>query len=99
MISVGEATSLARKYVQDLARECGVPLNLLEGETIERDFGWCFFFDAQPLPGSRETETLLAGNAPVIIDRRDGSLHETGTAYPVEHYLDNYERTGTPHSE
>jgi len=29
----------------------------------------------------------LIGNAPIVVDR-EGSIHETGTGPPVEHYLD-----------
>jgi hypothetical protein len=34
----------------------------------------------------------IAGNAPVIVDRRDGSLHPTGTAHPIEHYVEQFRR-------
>lgn len=58
----------------------------------EHDFGWVYFYD-----GSRHVETgefryALAGNAPLIVDRSDGQLYTTGTAHPIEHYLDEYRR-------
>jgi hypothetical protein len=99
MVSFGEAKSIVEAYVQDLANECGIPLRLLEDLTIERGFGWCFFYDAHLEPGARDAESELLGNAPVIVDRRDGSVHETGTAHPAEYYLNNYERTGSPFDE
>jgi len=89
MVSFGEAKSIAEAYVHDLANECGIPLRLLEDFTIERGFGWCFFYDAHREPGARDAESKLAGNAPVIVNRRDGSVHETGTAHPAEYYLNN----------
>lgn len=99
MISVNEATKAAENYVQDMERVCGTPLRLLREQTIERGFGWAFFYDAASPLASGDADAMLVGNAPIIVDRRDGSLHETGTAYPIEQYLDNYERTGTPHPE
>lgn len=99
MITLTEATKAAERYVQDMERSCGMPLRLLEDQTIERGIGWAFFYNAALPPGSGDADALLAGNAPIIVDKRDGSLHETGTAHPIEHYLDNYERTGTPHPE
>jgi hypothetical protein len=44
---------------------------------------------------ARHQETLtvsdqLAGNSPLIVDRVDASVHETGTAEPVEKYLADY---------
>ena len=58
----------------------------------EHDFGWVYFYD-----GSRHVETgnvsdALVGNAPLIVDRVDGKLYVTGTAHPIEHYLDEYRR-------
>jgi tetrahydromethanopterin S-methyltransferase subunit H len=45
--------------------------------------------------GPEDTSVTLAGNAPFIVDRKDGSIHVTGTAYPPEVYLQNYALTGT----
>jgi hypothetical protein len=36
----------------------------------------------------------MAGNAPFIVDRNDGSIHVTGTAYPTEQYLESYACVG-----
>jgi hypothetical protein len=36
----------------------------------------------------------VLGNAPFIVDRKDGSIHLTGTAYPIEQYLKSYIRVG-----
>jgi hypothetical protein len=58
----------------------------------EHEFGWVYFFD-----GSRHVETgdlrdALAGNAPLIVDRMDGKLYVTGTAQPIEHYVEQHRR-------
>jgi len=58
----------------------------------EHDFGWVYFYD-----GSRHAETgdirdALAGNAPLIVDRTDGLLYITGTALPMEHYVEEHRR-------
>lgn len=56
----------------------------------EHDFGWVYFYD-----GSRQVETgklgdAIAGNAPLIVDRSDGKLYITGTAHPVDHYIQEF---------
>jgi hypothetical protein len=99
MITLSKATQLAQSYVQEMAKSCGISLQLLEDQTIERSFGWAFFYDAVREPGLGDFDTLLAGNAPFIIDKRDGSLHVTGTAFTIEKHLDNYERTSTPYPD
>jgi hypothetical protein len=59
--------------------------------TLERPYGWVFFFD---VPGR-----VVAGNAPVLVTREDGELRVLGTALPVETYLARFERSGDPHRE
>jgi hypothetical protein len=62
------------------------PLALIEAETIERAWGWVFFY-------SLTDGTLLVGNAPLIVNRLSGEIIETGTALPIEAYVDRYEST------
>jgi hypothetical protein len=59
--------------------------------TIERPYGWVFFWD---VPG-----VLVAGNSPILVTRTDGVLHPLGSALPVEEYLARFERTGDPHRD
>ena len=64
---------------------------ILDQDTIERPFGWVFFYDSRRHQETDEFEYTLAGNAPLIVNRHDGSLYSTGTALPVEHYIRAYE--------
>jgi len=57
-------------------------------DVLERDFGWVCFW------GPKDPSVPVAGNAPFIVDRRDGSLHVTGTAFPVDRYIESYARIG-----
>lgn len=36
----------------------------------------------------------MAGNAPFIISRLDGSVHITGTSHPIERYIESFARVG-----
>jgi hypothetical protein len=82
------ATRIAIDYVSRLSVDSGTSLILLNERTIERNFGWAFFY------GPSDPSMTLAGNAPFIVDRKDGSIHVTGTAYPTEQYLESYSRVG-----
>ena len=89
MVDWGAATKIAERYVVGLSHDAGVQLTLLKEQTSERDFGWVFYYG--PVDGS----SAVAGNAPFIVDRKDGSIYPTGTAYPTETYLqENYASTG-----
>ncbi len=58
----------------------------------EHDFGWLYFYDSSGHVESGKTRDAVVGNAPLIVDRFDGKLYVTGTAHPVEHYLQEYRR-------
>jgi hypothetical protein len=88
MLDLNAATDLAERYVIGLSHEAGFELVVLQDRTMERDFGWVFYY------GPKDGSTLIAGNAPFIVDRDSGSVHVTATAYPTETYLKNYARTG-----
>ena len=70
---------------------------IVDEATIERDFGWVFFYQSREYLDTGKNEYQLAGNAAYIVDRRTGELHVTGTAEPVETYIENFEKYGTPH--
>ena len=79
----------------ELRRVCGLrsgpeEIVLLDEHTIERPWGWVFFYTTR---GWRDGDTRYAvgGNAPYIVNRFDGSLRLTGTAVPIEHYIEEYE--------
>ena len=81
------ATQIAEEYVARLACD-EVELVLFPRKAIERDFGWVFFY------GPSDSSIAVAGNAPFIVDRKDGAIHVTGTAFPLEQYLESYARVG-----
>ena len=58
----------------------------------EHDFGWLYFYDGSVHAETGNPGDALVGNAPLIVDRADGKLYVTGTAHPIEHYLQAYRR-------
>jgi hypothetical protein len=66
---------------------------ILDERTLELPYGWVFFYDWRRHVETGAFEDSLAGNAPVLVTR-DGAVHETGTAYPLDRYLANFERVG-----
>lgn len=71
-------------------------LVILDEHTIEKPYGWVFFYQSQRFLETRDFSDGLAGNAPLLVTRA-GELHDLGTAYPVEIYLQEYERSGSPY--
>ena len=79
-----EIVRLQNKYDQV---ECVV----LENKTIEKDWGWVFFYQSKIYIESGNFLDMLGGNAPYIVDRFSGEITETGTAQDIEHYINEYE--------
>ena len=56
----------------------------------EHDFGWVYFYDGSIHVQTGNVSDAVVGNAPLIVDRTDGKLYITGTAHPIEHYLQEF---------
>jgi len=65
---------------------------VVDDATIEEPWGWVFFYQSRRFLETGDNSSRLAGNAPIIVNARTGVATVTGTAYPVEHYIAEYER-------
>lgn len=97
MIDRAAATETARAHLKQIGRP-DEELALLEDHTLERAFGWVFYYQSRQFLETGDYAHALGGNAPFIVDRRDGSVHLTGTGRPIEYYLQRYERERAPDS-
>lgn len=79
------------KYLGELQAGRSYHLAVMENLTREEDFGWVFFYTKRFVE-SGDMQWALGGNAPLIVDRRTGQLHVTGTAHPIEHYIEEFRR-------
>ena len=95
MISPTQARRIVRDYLDQLERDTGEELEVVDAETIEKPFGWVFVYNSRAYLRTGEFSDRLAGNAPLIVDRETGKLHVTGTAKPVEDYIAEYEAAKT----
>ena len=74
--------------LDEMSSIIGVELAIIE--VLEEDFGWVFLYQGRTYVESGDLTGVIIGNTPIIIDKADGSIHSTGTAYPVKHYIDEY---------
>jgi hypothetical protein len=89
----------ARLLVQDRLSLKGPPASgdewiILDERTIGRDWGWVFFYDSRRYQETGESRFLVADNSPYLVRREDGSLFQTGTSYPIEEYIKDFEQGG-----
>jgi Immunity protein 35 len=92
----------ALKIVQNIIKNWDLPEGdkyiVVESGTIEKEWGWVFFYTSKKYFQTNDINYAVAGNAPFIVLRKSGRVIETGTAYPIEHYINRFEETGDPHS-
>jgi|GEM_PF-738824 len=91
MIGKDEARSLVLASVLKSWDIEGDEPIILDDVTIERPFGWVFFYQSSKQERTGNSSYPLVGNAPIIVNRFDGSLHVRGTARPTEEYVREYE--------
>ena len=91
-----EAKSLAEQHLSGMQISPRTELLIVDEHTIETDFGWLFFWNSKEYLETDELKYALAGNAPLIVDRRDGSIHESSTADPIEDIIQRYRKARAP---
>ncbi|MBW8686979.1 YrhB domain-containing protein [Chitinophaga rhizophila] len=87
MVTFAEALKIARDYL-DISNNPS--LYIMEDLTIEFEYGWVFFYQSTERVKIAGVLVGLGGNAPVLVDKLDGTLHRTGTAYRQEKYIEDY---------
>jgi hypothetical protein len=90
MISEEEAQAIAAAVVERLAAVMGLD-DLVICDVAEFPVGWVFSYCRQRWLETHDFRYALAGNAPILIDRRTGRTHMTGTAHESTYYVAEYE--------
>jgi hypothetical protein len=69
----------------------GDELVLVDDDTLEREWGWVFFFASRRWRETGDPALRYEGEGPLIVNRFDGSVVGTGTSRPSEDYVTRYE--------
>ena len=101
MIDYNESLSIVNLYLKELegkielsSKRLKIELMLIESATMEKTYGWIFFYNSRQYIEEGNMSLALAGNTPLIVERRSGKLTVTGTARSIEYYSDLYEKQG-----
>jgi hypothetical protein len=95
MLSLDQAQSLVEAHLSSFSYD-RPGLAVLASHTLEKSFGWVFFYQSRAYIESNDPSERLAGNAPLIVNRFTGAVVETGTAEPIETYVARYESSLDP---
>ena len=95
MIDLDRARDIAEKYVAGKSAQLPYPHNdliILDQRTIEKPYGWVFFYTSKSWFETRDAKFAIAGNGPFLVKQENGEIQQFGTAHPVEWWIDEYER-------
>ena len=90
MITLDDAVTKANEYLDSIETMPPMKLVLLLDDTLEFKYGWVFFYQSQEYVKTGDFLDGVTGNAPIIVNKYDGSLHVTGTAHTIEKYVKEY---------
>ena len=95
MLKKDEAKQLvtARINAEDPYAVTKVELAIIDGETMEKEYGWVFFYQIKDYLETGDLADTFVGNAPYIVNKYTGEVIATGTAFPIEDYIAEYKRT------
>ncbi len=69
-------------------------LIIVDDFTIERPYAWIFIYTSKNLLETNDSKYLIAGNAPIIVDKRSGKMKSYSTAFSTDEIIDKYEEEG-----
>jgi hypothetical protein len=92
VITKEQARTIAKRVVNEGYAIEDDELEMLDDLTIEKNYGWIFFYDSRRHIETKDDRFLLAGNGPILVRKADGSVREFGTARPLDYYIAEYER-------
>ena len=94
-----EALHMVREHIAQVISDDNVAFAVLKEKTLATDFGWVFFYDTKEFVETGDEFSRAVGNAPILVDARNGRLESTGTAHPIEVYIELYRKHGTAHPD
>lgn len=90
-VDKAQATAIARRTIATSPPH-SPGLVLEEEKTVEREFGWIFFYTTRKFLETRDKKHLMPGNAPLVVLKEDGSTHYLGTSLPPPKGIELFEK-------
>jgi hypothetical protein len=89
-IDHARALEIARKTAAELPGHHDFVI--MEKQTVERPFGWVFFYAPRQYVLTGDRDFLVPGAAPLVVHRADGSTEHLATSIPPARAIEIYEK-------
>lgn len=90
MRNIEDCLVLANRRLAQISDQCETDLVMLE-RTIELGNTIAFFYQSDEYVKTGNSLAALAGNGPILVDRRSGFVAVAGTALPLADYVKDFE--------
>lgn len=91
MLRKSEALELVSKRLEEKSSEA-VRYVVVEGSTIEKPWGWIFFYQSKKYLETGSFADRLAGNGPVFVNKQTGDVDFFGSVPSLDVILAEYEK-------
>jgi hypothetical protein len=69
-----------------------IPVVVIDEYTIEKPYGWVFFYNSRKFLETDAFQDCLLGNGPIIINKNSGTIEFHGSGTPLEEIIGDYEK-------
>jgi Immunity protein 35 len=90
MLTKPEALELVAKKLRQMSAP-DAPFIVDDAGTIEKPYGWVFFFNSKTYLETEDYRYALAGNGPVIVNKHDATVEFFGTFKSPSEFIAEYE--------
>ena len=91
MIDKATAQQLVVDYLYKFPQARRYHYVIMEEYTIEKEYGWIFFYNSRRFLETGDESAALFGNGPIVVENSNGSIHPLGTLNPLEEEIGLYE--------
>lgn len=96
MISQKEAQQLVLSYLAGAPQPANDSYAIVEHETIEKPWGWVFFYSSKKFLTTGDLNYASASYPPLFVSNKGGKVLVGGMDEEVHYYIRKYESTGDP---
>jgi Immunity protein 35 len=90
MLDFQQSKNLAQLKLDELQTLSKLELLLIDEATIGFDYGWVLFYQSKIFLETKNPDFMLGGNAPILVDKFDGTILITGTRKDIGEYIKIY---------
>ncbi|MCD0454195.1 MULTISPECIES: YrhB domain-containing protein [Chryseobacterium] len=91
MLSENEIIEAANAFLATLEIKIGEPLVIPQELMIKKNYGTYFIYHSKKYWETKDWEEKLLGNAPFLVEKKNGKIIEFGTSRSMDYYIQEYE--------